>query len=155
MHGAFGDDLMNGDSGGDVLFGDDGADIIWGGQGCDAVLDVATPDCLVNGVFDRTSRGTNDRFVDHIFGGVGGSASTLFKKEGVDPDILDWRPRGTYTPGTGCTLNPFPQTIGNSTIDPCSWFEMTDTTVADVAVHLAPPGHRLDVRRLGPRRDAG
>ena len=139
IHAGWGDDLANGDSGGDYVFGDDGADVLWGGKGCDQTLDTAAsaPDCYPGGVFDRTARGTNDRFVDHMFGGIGGSSpGSVGKKGDVGADIMDWRPRGTYTPGTGCTANPFPDTIGNSTVDPCSWFEMTDTTnAADVAVH--------------------
>jgi Ca2+-binding RTX toxin-like protein len=124
IHAGFGDDLANGDSGGDVVFGDDGADVMWGGQGCDKVLDAATPDCLKNGVFDPTSRGTNDRFVDHLFGGTGGT-SPVSKKGDIGSDIMDWRPRGTYA---DCTPQSFPVTDNvNVTHDPCAWFEMTGT----------------------------
>ena len=112
---------------------------MWGGQGCDAAIDTvaSAPDCYPGGVFNRTARGTNDRFIDHMFGGVGGTSPTSLGKKGdVGADIMDWRPRGAYTPGTGCTTNPFPDQIGNSTVDPCSWFEMTDTTNAlDLAAH--------------------
>jgi Ca2+-binding RTX toxin-like protein len=127
IHLGFGDDLGNGDSGGDILFGDDGTDVMWGGQGCDAVLDVATPDCLTNGKFDPTSRGTNDRFVDHLFGGVGGT-SAVSKKDASGSDIMDWRPRGSYP--SNCANAEFPVTTVDSkknpvTVDPCSWFQMT------------------------------
>ena len=73
IHAGSGDDLANGDSGGDQVFGDDGADVLWGGKGCDPVADAATADCLAGGVVDPTARGTNDRFVDHVFGGIGGT----------------------------------------------------------------------------------
>ncbi len=139
IHAGFGDDIANGDSGGDYLFGDDGADVLWGGKGCDQTIDTpaSAPDCYPGGVFDPTARGTNDRFIDHMFGGVGGSSPTSLGKKGdVGADIMDWRPRGAYTPGTGCTANQFPDQIGNSVVDPCSWFEMTDTTNAlDLAAH--------------------
>jgi Ca2+-binding RTX toxin-like protein len=123
VHGAFVDDLINGDSGGDVVFGDDGVDVLWGGKGCDPVLNAATPDCLgVGGTFDPTSRGTNDRFVDHIFGGQGG-------------DIVDWDPRGSYP--NNCAPGTAPVTTGGGknqvTVDPCSWFVMTNKNDADPA----------------------
>jgi hypothetical protein len=142
IHGGFGDDLANGDSGGDTVFGDDGADVLWGGKGCDAAVDMAalSPDCYTNGVFDPNARGARDRMVDYIIGGKGATSGPS-----VDPntgdlgsDILDWHPRGTYgTPGsTTCTANPWPQTFGNgktvTTIDPCSWFEMTSLDDADI-----------------------
>ena len=125
IHAGFGDDLANGDSGGDVVFGDDGADVIWGGKGCDQAIDTlaVSPDCYAGGAFDPTARGTNDRFVDHMFGGVGGTSDA--SKKGISgSDIMDWRPRGTYA---ACTPTPFPATIGDQTVDPCSWFEMTNT----------------------------
>ncbi|MEU9688884.1 calcium-binding protein [Amycolatopsis japonica] len=128
IHGGFGDDLANGDSGGDIVFGDDGADVLWGGKGG---TDPANPN----------DRGVNDSLVDHLAGGKGATSGPS-----VDPntgalgsDILDWRPRGSYgAPGqTTCTANPWPQTFGNGknavTVDPCSWFEMTNLDNADVA----------------------
>ncbi len=96
--------------------------MLWGGKGCDAAVDTirTSPDCFSGHVFDPRSRGTDDRFLDHLYGGTGGTSavSTGPKRHGrnrreVGPDILDWRPRGSYTPGTGCTTNPFPDTIGN------------------------------------------
>jgi hypothetical protein len=54
----------------------------------------------------------------------------------VGADILDWRPRGTYgTPGpTTCSGTAVPiDTVTKkvtTTVDPCSWFEMTDITPA-------------------------
>ncbi|MGN6754643.1 MAG: calcium-binding protein [Intrasporangium sp.] len=134
IHGGYGDDVINGDSGGDDIFGGDGEDVIWGGQGCDPVLDATTADCQTAGVFDPKSRGTGDRFVDHIFGGRGESDPA--KQDVLGSDILDVRPRGSYTPGTGCTLGDWPLTTGSKkaevTIDPCLWFEMTDMDDADV-----------------------
>jgi len=129
IHAGFGDDLANGDSGGDQVFGDDGADVLWGGKGCDPVADAATPDCLAGGTFNPDSRGTNDRFLDHVFGGVGGtSAASLAGALGSD--LLDFNPRGSFLPGAGCTINPWPVTTGSRknpmTIDPCTWFVMTD-----------------------------
>jgi Ca2+-binding RTX toxin-like protein len=136
IHAGFGDDLANGDSGGDVVFGDDGADVMWGGRGCDAAIDTpaTSPDCYVNGAFDASARGTNDRMVDHLYGGIGGSSAvSLGKKGDVGADILDWRPRGSYAPGTGCTSNPFPEDVTAGTIDPCAWFEMTSMDTPDPA----------------------
>jgi Ca2+-binding RTX toxin-like protein len=136
IHAGFGDDLANGDSGGDLIFGDDGADVMWGGRGCDPSIDTAasSPDCYVNGTFTESSRGTNDRFVDHLFGGVGGSSATSLGKKGdVGADVMDWRPRGTNTPGSGCTLNPFPEDVTGGTIDPCAWLQMTGLDNADPA----------------------
>jgi len=52
-------------------------------------------------------------------------------------DLLDVRPRGSYTPGSGCTLSAWPVTSGNGknavTVDPCLWFELTSLDNADVA----------------------
>ncbi|GAB3067850.1 hypothetical protein GCM10027053_34730 [Intrasporangium mesophilum] len=135
IHAGFGDDVANGDSGGDDVYGDDGEDVLWGGLGCDPVLDAATPDCQTNGTFDPAARGTGDRFVDHIFGGVG--ESDVSKQDVSGSDLLDLRPRGTYTPGSGCTLADWPVTSSDKknpvTVDPCLWFEMTDTNDADQA----------------------
>ncbi|MQA61466.1 MAG: calcium-binding protein [Actinophytocola sp.] len=125
VHAGFGDDLINGDSGGDVLFGDDGADVMWGGRGCDPVLDAATADCQDgDGQFDPHARGENDRFVDHSFGGEG-------------DDIMDYNPRGTYP--DDCAPGTTPVTTGSGknavTVDPCSWFEMTDKADGDLATN--------------------
>ena len=104
MHGAFGDDLMNGDSGGDTLFGDDGADVMWGGKGRKR-RSRRQP---------ATDRGTNDSYVDYLFGGHGGDPKNDAVTGGAD--ILDFRPR----PG----------------IDPASWFDATNTNPSDpVADH--------------------
>jgi Ca2+-binding RTX toxin-like protein len=141
LHAGAGDDLANGDSGGDTVFGDDGADVIWGGKGCDQSIDAATPDCLTNGTFDPSARGTNDRMVDYLFGGKGATSGPS-----VDPntgsqgsDVIDWHPRGSYSTtvhdATTCTTNPWPQTFGSgkkgTSVDPCSWFEMTNLDNAD------------------------
>ena len=114
MHGGAGDDLMNGDSGGDIVYGDDGADVIWGGKGG---TDPTNPN----------DRGVNDSLVDYLFGGKGATSGPS-----VDPvtgvlgsDLIDWRPRGSYASGVGCTTQPWPTTIGIATVDPCTWFEMT------------------------------
>ncbi len=134
LHAGVGDDLVNGDSGGDTVFGDDGADVVWGGKGCDQAVDTlaASPDCYAAGVFDPAARGTNDRFLDYIFGGKGATSGPSVGPNGdLGADIMDWRPRGTFVPGTGCTTNPWPQTQGGVTRDPCSWFEMTDINDAD------------------------
>lgn len=118
LHAGFGDDLVNGDSGGDVLFGDDGVDIMWGGRGCDPIADAGTADCQTGGQFDPHSRGENDRFLDHSFGGQGA-------------DILDFNPRGsTATPGTTCSNTDQPLTTGSGknakTVDPCVWLQFTN-----------------------------
>ncbi|HEY3003720.1 MAG TPA: calcium-binding protein, partial [Kribbellaceae bacterium] len=118
IHAGFGDDLANGDSGGDMVFGADGEDVLWGGKGCDPVVDAATPDCLTNGVFDATSRGTNDRFLDHVFGGVGESVAA--KQDVLGSDIIDFSPRGSYP--NNCAAGNWPKTTGNVTVDPCLWF---------------------------------
>jgi Ca2+-binding RTX toxin-like protein len=134
LHAGKGDDLANGDSGGDTVFGDDGADVLWGGKGCDAAVDTAagSPDCYPGGVFDPAARGTGDRFVDYILGGKGATSGPSVGSNGnLGSDVLDWRARGTYAPGSGCTTNPWPQTQGGVTRDPCSWFEMTDLADAD------------------------
>lgn len=123
IHAGWGDDLANGDSGGDQLFGADGADVLWGGKGCDPVLDAATPDCLVNGVFAAQSRGLGDRFVDHVFGGTGGT-SAASDAGALGSDVIDFNPRGAY-PGN-CAAGPWPVSLGTSSIDPCRWFELTD-----------------------------
>ncbi|MDX6254344.1 MAG: hypothetical protein QOJ11_678 [Frankiales bacterium] len=122
LHGGHGDDLVNGDSGGDTVFGDDGADVLWGGKGS---ADPANPN----------DRGTKDALVDYVFGGSGAtSGPSLDPKTGVlGSDIIDWRPRGSYTPGVGCTAAAWPGTSGASTADPCSWFEMTSMNDANPA----------------------
>jgi hypothetical protein len=145
LHGGHGDDLINGDSGGDTVFGDDGADVIWGGKGCDAAVDTqaASPDCYTGGAFDANARGNNERMVDYLFGGKGATSGPS-----VDPvtgaqgsDVIDWRPRGSFgEPGPStCTDQPWPQTFGatensaGTTVDPCSWFQMTDLDNSDEA----------------------
>ncbi|WP_328988917.1 calcium-binding protein [Kribbella sp. NBC_01245] len=121
IHSGFGDDLANGDSGGDQVFGADGEDVLWGGKGCDPVLNAATPDCLTNGVFNPDSRGTNDRFIDHTFGGVG--EPDLAKQDIVGSDVLDFNPRGAYP--ANCAPGDWPVTTNGVTVDPCLWFELT------------------------------
>ncbi|MFC7614521.1 calcium-binding protein [Actinokineospora soli] len=128
MHAGFGDDLVNGDSGGDDVFGADGADVLWGGKGCDPVLDATTPDCQVGGVFNPDARGDRDRFIDHVFGGTGGT-SAASQSGALGSDVIDFNPRGSY-PGN-CTASVWPQTLGSGTIDPCRWFEMTEKTNDD------------------------
>ncbi|MEV4410949.1 calcium-binding protein [Catellatospora sp. NPDC049609] len=122
IHGGFGDDLANGDSGGDEVFGGIGADVLWGGKGCDPVLDAAAADCLKAGAFDPDARGDRDRFVDHVFGGAGATDGPSIAGV-LGSDLLDFMPRGSH-PGA-CTANPWPQTTGGVTVDPCSWFTMT------------------------------
>ncbi|GAA6526297.1 calcium-binding protein [Intrasporangium sp. DVR] len=133
IHAGFGDDVANGDSGGDNVFGGDGEDVLWGGRGCDPALDAAALDCQTDGAFDAAARGTNDRFVDHVFGGKGEPDPA--KRDILGSDVIDLRPRGTY-PG-GCATGDWPTTSGSKksqvTVDPCLWFEMTDTHDADVA----------------------
>ncbi|WP_433014887.1 calcium-binding protein [Kribbella sp. CA-294648] len=121
VHAGFGDDLANGDSGGDQVFGGDGEDVLWGGKGCDPALDAATPDCLTNGVFNPDSRGTNDRFLDHVFGGVGESDPA--KQDVAGSDLLDFNPRGAF-PGN-CAPGDWPVTTAGVTVDPCEWFQLT------------------------------
>jgi Ca2+-binding RTX toxin-like protein len=129
LHAGYGDDLANGDSGGDQVFGADGEDVLWGGKGCDPVLDAATPDCLKNGVFDPDARGTNDRYVDHIFGGVGESDAA--EQDVSGSDLLDFNPRGAF-PGN-CAPGDWPVTAAGVTVDPCLWFQLTgkDDDTAD------------------------
>lgn len=131
IHAGFGDDLANADSGGDRVFGGDGADVLWGGKGCDPVVNAATPDCLTNGAFDASSRGTNDRFLDHVFGGVGGT-SEASQQGALGSDVLDFNPRGSYN--GNCAPGMWPQTLGDGAIDPCVWFEMTEKTNDNPAV---------------------
>lgn len=121
IHTGFGDDLANGDSGGDQVFGGDGADVLWGGKGCDPAA--PTPDCLVNGTFNPDARGTDDRYVDHVFGGVGGT-SAASQAGAIGSDVIDFNPRGTYP--AGCATGPWPGSLGSGFVDPCSWFEMTE-----------------------------
>ncbi|HVK20939.1 MAG TPA: calcium-binding protein [Actinokineospora sp.] len=128
IHAGWGDDLANGDSGGDKVFGGDGADVLWGGKGCDPVVNAATPDCLTNGAFNPDSRGTNDRFIDYVFGGVGGTSPASLQGA-VGSDVIDFNPRGAYP--ANCVAGPWPQTLGSGTVDPCRWFEMTEKTTAD------------------------
>ncbi|MDQ1695477.1 MAG: hypothetical protein QOJ03_830, partial [Frankiaceae bacterium] len=118
MHGGSGNDLMNGDSGGDIAFGDDGADLIWGGKGSDDAANL-------------NDRGVNDSLVDYIIGGKGGTDAASIAGA-VGSDILDWHPRGSFSPtGTYCTANTWPTDVSAGpkatvTLDPCSWYEMTD-----------------------------
>ncbi|AXG12708.1 calcium-binding protein [Intrasporangium calvum] len=132
IHAGFGDDVANGDSGGDDVFGGDGEDVLWGGRGCDPTLDATSPDCLTGGVFDGTSRGADDRFIDHVFGGRGEPDPA--KQQVLGSDIIDLRPRGDYA---SCVPGDWPVTDGTKkdpvTNDPCLWFEMTDTHDVDLA----------------------
>ncbi|MCG6568057.1 calcium-binding protein [Tessaracoccus sp. ZS01] len=120
------DDLVNGDSGGDRIFGGNGEDVLWGGRGCDPLADAATTDCLSNGAFDASSRGDNDRFVDFVFGGAGELDTA--KQDVIGSDIIDWAPRGGFA---SCTTSDWPVDLGAQVVDPCAWFEMTDTADAD------------------------
>jgi hypothetical protein len=117
MHGAFGDDLMNGDSGGDWLFGHDGADVMWGGKGADPTsgdpADTPTPEDGTGTGGPQNIRGVNDRFVDYLFGGHGGQPpSGNITQQVLQADILDYLPRAAV-PSNGF--------VG----DPDAWFEMT------------------------------
>ncbi len=148
IHAGFGDDLANGDSGGDAVFGDDGADLLWGGKGCDQNVDTTAtkPACFPGGVFDPAPHlpggETVPAVTDYVLGGKGGtSAASLAGSSGSD--LLDWRPRGSYSsPGTNstCTDSLWPLDLApvgkkgtSTTIDPCSWFLMTDITPAFTA----------------------
>lgn len=137
IHAGFGDDLANGDSGGDRVFGGDGADVLWGGRGCDPVdhTPANAPDCYPGGVYDRSARGDDDRFVDYVFGGKGAiNGPSVHPTTGSQgSDVIDWEPRGTYNGGAGCTTNPWPVAFGAAELDPCAWFEMTNTTDGDEA----------------------
>ncbi|WP_117213588.1 calcium-binding protein [Allorhizocola rhizosphaerae] len=124
IHGGWGNDLINGDSGGDDIFGSHGSDVLWGGKGCDPVLDAATPDCLTGGVFNPDSRGLNDRFIDHTFGGSGESIDEAFGS-----DLLDMKPRGEFAT---CVAGRWPVTVNGTTFDPCVWFTMTDMHNASI-----------------------
>ena len=121
LYGGFGDDLVNGDSGGDAVLGGRGNDALWGGKGADCqgvTTEPARTTCLAD-------RGVDDANVDYLFGGK-------------DDDVIDWRPRGSTTdPGTTCSLTAAPFTTvtktkgkkggsTQSTVDPCSWLEMTE-----------------------------
>ncbi|MEI8408179.1 MULTISPECIES: calcium-binding protein [unclassified Kribbella] len=138
IHAGYGDDLANGDSGGDQVFGADGEDVLWGGKGCDPVLDAAAPDCLKDGAFDPDARGTNDRFVDHLFGGVGEEDAA--QRDVLGSDLLDFNPRGSF-PGN-CAPGDWPVTTDGVTVDPCLWFQLTgkDDDTADPAT-LANNNH--------------
>jgi Ca2+-binding RTX toxin-like protein len=142
IHAGFGDDLANGDSGADNVFGDDGADVLWGGKGCDQSVDTpaSSPWCYPGGVFDPAphlpSGEADPRAIDYINGGKGGtSAVSLAGSQGSD--LLDWHPRGSYLPGIGCTPNAWPVDLltgkkgTTTTVDPCSWFEMTNLNDKD------------------------
>ena len=138
IHAGFGDDLANGDSGGDSVFGGNGADVLWGGKGCDQQIDMpdTSPHCFVNGTFDPNPHNaageTIPQVTDYLFGGKGATSGPSIAGD-MGADVLDWRPRGSYAPETGCTNNPWPvdlKTAGKKTtsvtVDPCSWFLMTD-----------------------------
>ena len=99
IHGAFGDDIMNGDSGGDALFGADGSDVMWGGRGSE---NAATPDI----------RGTNDSYVDYLFGGRGGNPNQGAGVRTGGADIIDYLPRPA-APGRPA--------------DPAEWFSAIGT----------------------------
>jgi Ca2+-binding RTX toxin-like protein len=146
IHAGFGDDLVNGDSENDWIFGDDGADVMWGGKGCDQSVDTQqnAPWCYdpTTGQFDPAPHDplgeTQPNATDYLNGGKGGtSASSLAGANGSD--ILDWHPRGSFAPGTGCTTNQWPVDLNSAgkktpvTVDPCSWFDMTNLDNADAS----------------------
>jgi hypothetical protein len=79
---------------------------------------------------DLSDRGVGDKWIDHVFGGVGAVSGPSIAGA-LGSDMLDWNPRGTYAPGTGCTTNPWPQETPGTTLDPCAWFEMVDKHDAD------------------------
>lgn len=122
LHAGYGDDVVNGDSGGDTVFGDDGADVLWGGKGCDPL---SSEDYDGTCTDPSSARGTNDMFVDYLFGGKGGDSVASLKGDS-GADIMDWQPRGSY-PGN-CSPDPWPETLSaDVTVDPCDWFLMTAT----------------------------
>ena len=108
IHAGAGADLVNGDTGGDYVFGGRGNDVMWGGQG---------RPCRESETACQADPGLKGEFVDHLMGGK-------------DEDVIDWRPRGTYGPGTTrtCVVGTAPAATkkGGPTYDPCTWFEMTD-----------------------------
>lgn len=146
IHAGFGDDLANGDSGGDWVFGGDGADVMWGGKGCDESLGtLGNPAaCYPGGIFDPAPHDaageTIPAVTDYLVGGKGGTSVASVTQANAS-DVLDWRPRGSYTtPGTTCAPGAWPVDLNASgkkspttTVDPCSWFEMTDITDASDA----------------------
>jgi Ca2+-binding RTX toxin-like protein len=127
IHAGFGDDVVNTDSGGDIAFGDRGGDVMWGGKGCDPSS--ADADDFDGSCVDPSPvRGTNDKYLDYLFGGKGGTSADSLAGA-VGSDITDWQPRGSY-PGN-CATGHWPVTTGNGknavTVDPCDWFLMTNT----------------------------
>ncbi len=143
IHAGFGDDLANGDSGGDSVFGDDGGDVLWGGKGCDASLDTkdSKPVCFVlqpdgTYLFDPAPHNaageTRPEVTDYLLGGIGGTSTTSLTGANGS-DLLDWRPRGSGTAVNGCTNGEWPVDLKpadkkgiTTTVDPCSWFAMTN-----------------------------
>jgi hypothetical protein len=121
MHGADGDNVMNGDSFGDIIYGDDGADALWGGKGSDDQANLS-----VRGTQTACSSGPGpnctDDLVDYVFGGHGGSPN---QNQGVvtnGADVIDFRPRPDGDP-----------TTPGAQPDPDAWFEITGTDDADVS----------------------
>jgi Ca2+-binding RTX toxin-like protein len=133
IHLGQGDDLANGDSGGDTIFGDDGADVLWGGKGCDPQ---SAEDYNSTCTDPAADRGTDDSYVDYLFGGKGGVSQASLNGD-AGSDIMDWQPRGSFTASTtnGCSSGPWPQSLSASvTLDPCDWFIMTNTYNDDTSV---------------------
>jgi Ca2+-binding RTX toxin-like protein len=116
LHAGAGDDLANGDSGGDEVWGGDGADALWGGRGCDGAAEC--------GALGAANPGANKEFIDHVFGGKSGAASTAWP---TGADVMDWAPRPL-----NCTSADWPSSAGGKkgsvTLDPCSWQDMTSET---------------------------
>ena len=137
MHGGAGNDVMDGDAGGDIVFGDDGADVLYGGQGCDPNASPANQDLAdlcptLNGAPDLSNRGTNDRWLDYVFGGKGGT-DAVSQAGDLGADLIDFAPRGT---AAICTLNPWPVIDPDGTIhDPCTWFMVTMRDQSNYLVH--------------------
>ncbi|MPZ60943.1 MAG: hypothetical protein GEU93_06540 [Propionibacteriales bacterium] len=132
VHAGFGDDLANGDSGGDEVFGAHGADVIWGGRGCDPNLGDT---CTADDLSDRDDDGNisnGEKWLDHVFGGTGATDGPSIEGA-LGADLLDWNPRGSHDPGTGCTTAQWPEETPGTTLDPCAWFEMTEKHDANPA----------------------
>lgn len=94
------------------------------GKGCDPLSD--DPDDYDGSCTDPSpERGANDKYLDYLFGGKGGTSNASLKGD-AGADVTDWQPRGSYP--ADCAPNPWPETLSKTiTVDPCDWFVMTNT----------------------------
>ena len=113
---------------------------MWGGKGCDKTVDTpaSAPYCYPGGVFDpaphQAGGETQPLATDYLIGGIGGTSTASVQGATAPTSWTGGRaaptppvPAAPTTPGPA-DLNSAGKKAPPTTVDPCSWFEMTNLT---------------------------